>query len=183
MAFTIPTEKGEPTIKVFESVKELQAETGQTVCHGFFDAESNMIIATADSVAHEVGHYLDFKSGKLKVLKNSASPIKKIEACLRNEIVAILFAYTKCGEGGASLIYEVRFLEWLRFTRRSQKFGPHAERSLLELNLKEIQDLADWVTLSEHSWFDRLNYFFKNYLADDQTILTYGQNSIKLKSH
>lgn len=180
MAFTIPPQGGQPTIKVFDSLDELQSETGQRTCHGFFDARSNTIFATADSIAHEVGHFLDVKSGKFKDPDRLQSSIEKIEACLRNEIVAVLFAYTKCGEGGTSLIHEARFIEWLRFSRKAQAFGPSPEASLGDLDFKQIQELGTWISASEHPWFDRIKTFFKTYLVDEAKILTYAHKSIRI---
>lgn len=182
MPIVIPSQNGQPVVRIFESLQELEQETGQSGYHGLFDANTNTILATADSVAHEIGHYLDFKSGLLKNVTEISDPTKKKEASLRNEIVAILFAYTKCGEGGTCLTYEARFLEWLAFTRKSKEFGPSAEKNLSELTFKEIQELATWLVSSEHSWFERLEFFFKGYLTDERSFVTYGERSTRLRT-
>jgi len=182
MSITIPSEKGQPTIRVFESLEEFHTETKQSVCHGFFDTKANMILATADSVAHEIGHYLDLKSGAFKNPDKETHPVKKIKACLRNEIVAILFAFTKCGDGGTSLSYELQFLQWLQFFRKAERFGPQPEKEISDFGLKEIQNLADWLVKPDHPWFNRLCHFFQTYLATEQNISTYGRNSVRLNS-
>ena len=181
MAITIPSERGEPIIKIFESLEELKAETGQSACHGFFDAKANTILATADSVAHEVGHFLDFKSGGLKDPSKEKDPQKKAAVALRNEIVAVVFAFAKCGEGGTSLNYEIRFMEWLHYSRKSGDFGPHPQKNLSEFSFSEIQALANWLVQIEHAWFDRLSHFFRTYLLDEQSVSTYGRNFLRLK--
>lgn len=176
----IPAEGDHPTIKVFESLDELARETGQSVCHGFFDVRAYTIMATADSVAHEIGHFLDIKSKKFKDLSKATSLSEKIEASLRNEIVAVLFAYSKCLEGGTSLSYETQFIEWLKHSRKHLDFGPHPKKELSKFSFREIQDLAEWLTDPKQSWFKRLTHFFRSYLADEARILTYGQKSLRL---
>lgn len=175
MPIRIPPRGDDPQILIFDSAEELQKETGQSVAHGYFDPKSNSIFATADSVAHEIGHYLDFKSGRLKSAANHLSVEQKTAFRLRNEVVAILFAYAKCGDGGASLPYEYQFIKWLRFMRTEvERFGPHHETPMEKLKLAEIQNLADWLTDHEHPWFERLRHFFQTYLVDEDVHMTYG---------
>ncbi len=175
MSLRIPPLGDQPTIIVFDSPQELQAETGQSLCHGLFDPKKNTILATADSVAHEIGHYLDFKSGQFRIVSSHFSSEEKISARLRNEIVAILFAYAKVGEGGTSLSYEWQFVKWLMFMRANvNRFGPHTDISLNNLKLEQIQEIADWLTNHEHPWFARLKFFFGSYLTDEDAHQTYG---------
>jgi hypothetical protein len=173
----IPREGDTPLIKLFQNVEELQRETGQRVFHGIFDPTTNTILATIDSVAHEVGHYRDLKSGRLRNISAITEPHKKMEARLRNEIVAILFASSKCGDAGTSLPYEIDFLSWLDFTRKQSAFGPAAELEMKDLKLNQIQDLADYIADSSQPWFEKLEYIFRQYLGDEHEVLTYNIKS------
>jgi len=174
--FEIPPHGDQPLIRVFDNSDELQKATGHRVCHGYFDAKENLIVATADSVAHEIGHFKDFRSGRMKVVGEIDDPQERIEARLRNEIVAILFSYAKCGQGGATLKHEVKFLDWIRYLANREDHSL-LQRKIESLKFSEIQDLAEWLTLSTQSWFDRLQFIFRSYLTDEQFVLTYHASS------
>ena len=170
----IPAEGDQPRIQLFETVDELREHTGQNICHGYFDAANKLIVATYDSVAHEIGHYRDFQSGKLRVIQAITDPTLKMEAILRNEIVACLYARTKLGANAATMEHEAAFLEWISFMREQKAFGPHTGTSLDDLKLSQIQEIAEWVVDSSHPWFRRLEFIFRHYLLDFQVTLTYG---------
>lgn len=177
--FQVPREGETPLIKLFQTVSELQKETGQRVFHGIYDSSTNTIMATIDSVAHEIGHYRDFKSGRLVNPADLSDPQRRIEARIRNEIVAILYASTKVGDAGTALEYEIEFLTWLEYMRKTSNFGPHHHRNLSDLTLKEIQDIADFTSNAETPWFERLEYLFREYLSSEHEILTYNKISIE----
>lgn len=170
----IPAKGDQPHIKLYENLDELAEHTGQRVQHGYFDAQNRMIVATLDSVAHEIGHYKDFQSGKLKSLRGISDPSERVQATLRNEIVAILFARTKMGPQAKFLEHEIALQEWLQFMRAQNKFGPHGGTALDDLSFAQIQDFAEWVVKLEHPWFQRLEYIFRHYLQEDHMPVTYG---------
>jgi len=169
----------EPKIQICESLAELEQITGLRNIHGFFDAEKNLIVATSDSLAHEVAHFKDYRSGRMLFLSQISDPLQRVEAKLRNEIVAILFAYTKSGTGGASLSYEHQFMRWLEFIRASETALPHGDTSLSNLKFSQIQDLAETLCQHHHAWFARLEILFGSYLKDEHLTLTYGQSPIR----
>jgi hypothetical protein len=172
----IPRNGDIPLIKLYHDLDELQRETGQTVFHGIFDANKNMILATIDSVAHEIGHYKDFRSGKLINILEISDPMERVSARIRNEMVAIIFASSRAGDGGTSLEYEINFLSWLDYQRsHEKKFGPHFDKEISSLKLNEIQELSDWLSAPTQSWFERLQIIFKSYLLDEFEVMTYGR--------
>ncbi|MBN8554192.1 MAG: hypothetical protein J0L93_02010 [Deltaproteobacteria bacterium] len=172
----IPRNGDTPLIKLFQSLKELQTHTGETTFHGIFDANQNMILATIDSVAHEIGHYKDFRSGKLKNVSDIQDAQLRISARMRNEIVAILFASSRAGDGGTSIDYEIDFISWLDFQRsREKNFGPSSSKKLSDLKFNEIQELADWLSIPTQIWFKKLQLIFKNYLNNERELMTYGR--------
>lgn len=173
----IPRDGDTPLIKLFQTLEELQRETGQKVAHGFYDPTTNTILATIDSVAHEIGHYRDLKSGRIKNVTEIQDTAKRIEARIRNELVAILFASAKCGGGGAHFGYEVDFLVWLDFMRGQESFGPHSGTHIKDLKLSEIQDLADFLADQNQQWFSKLEYIFRHYLGEEHEVLTYSVKS------
>jgi hypothetical protein len=174
MARVIPPLKDEPTIKVFDTIQELTADTGYQGYHGIYDPKANMILATADSLPHEIGHYRDYRSGRMRIVSRIEDPLLRAEARLRNEIVAIMFAYAKVGEGGTSLEHEYRFLQWIEFMRKGKTFGPHCAKKFNQFTLGEMQDFAEWLVMHEHPWFSRLEYMFRSYLTNEMLTLTYG---------
>lgn len=170
----VPANGEEPRIRIYENKEELERETGMKTVHGYFDPKENIIIATLDTVAHEVGHYLDFKHGGLKIAAQLKDPIERSQAKMRNEIVAILYAHKKLGGKGKYLPHEVDFLEWLYFMKSQKKdFGPHAEIPYEKLSVSQIQEIANWVVLSEHEWFQKLEHIFRAYLQEENMALTY----------
>lgn len=173
----IPREGDTPLIKLFQTIEELQRETGQKVFHGIYDPKSNTIMATIDSVAHEVGHYRDLRSGRLRNIQEISNQEKRIEARIRNEIVAILFASSKCGDAGTAIPYEIEFMTWLDYTRARSTHWPHATKSLKDLKLNEMQDLADFVSDSHQPWFEKLEFIFREYLGQEHDVLTYSVKS------
>ena len=174
MVRTVSPTGSEPTLQIFDTLTELRSTTGHQGYHGFFDPRQNTIIATADSLPHEIGHYRDFKSGRMANTSTLLDKKLRAEGRIRNEIVAILFAYSKVGEGGTALEYEYRLIQWIEFMRKDQCFGPHTSKDLKEFTLSEIQDFAEWVVMHEHPWYARLEYLFRAYIADELTALNYS---------
>lgn len=177
--FQIPREGETPLIRLFSSLEEMKNETGRKFSHGTFDPTTNTILATLDSLAHEIGHYRDFRSGRLRNPSLMSNSQARIEARLRNEIVAILFASTKIGDAGTSLPYEIEFMTWLEFMRKKD-FGPHSGATLKDLQLSQIQDLAEFLADANSGWFEKLEYLFRDYLGSEHEVLTYAPKN-KLK--
>lgn len=160
----LPSENGLPRMRLYKDLAELRAETGYQGAHGFYDPAQNLIVATLNSAAHEIGHYHDFKSGKLKALASIKSPEERRAAQIRNELVAVLYAGVKMGLQGPHLAYEHQFLDWFHFERKTQTFGPHPKIALHNLSFPQIQDIAEWLSLSDQSWRPRLELIFEHYL-------------------
>lgn len=177
MSLEIPTLNGMPTVKIFNSQQEIEAETHIKLCHGFYDPSKNLILATADSVAHEIGHFRDIRSGKFKELCANQSRNDVIEAKMRNELVAILFSYSKCGIGGTTLEHEYKLMSWLLFQHQKNHLGDFNQKPIQEWTLTEIQDASDWLVKHEHPWRERLEFLFKGYLIDQHISLTYSADS------
>lgn len=174
-------------MKIFRSFEELRLETGEKLTHGYFDPETNTIVATLDSCAHEIGHYRDFKSGRLRRILPTDSPTARAQGRMRNEIVAILFAAQKVSPGPQLLRYERDFIEWFLFSVEKKQFDAFVKPEILAQPLKnwalsDIQDLADWVVKEEHPWFERLEFIFRHYLQDEHITLTYSSKKRPRKS-
>ncbi len=175
----VPAQGDEPRMRLFESLDELAGETGQNVSHGYFDATQNMIVATLDSCAHEVGHYRDWKSGRMAFIKPEDSALIRAQKRMRNEIVAILFAYQKVPSHPGLLDYEKNFLEWFLFTLKRNTFEKFSRpeicrRPFDQWMLSDIQDMAEWLVREDHGWFERLEFIFRHYNVDTHLTLTYG---------
>ncbi len=175
----VPAQGDEPRMRLFESLDELSRETGQSVSHGYFDATNNMIVATLDSCAHEVGHYRDWKSGRMKFVKADDLPLVKAQGRMRNEIVAIIFAHQKVPSHKGLLDYELGFIEWFLFMLKRNKFETFmrpelCRRPIDQWMLSDIQDMAEWLVREDHEWFERLEFIFRHYNVDTHLTLTYG---------
>jgi hypothetical protein len=172
----IPGVNGEPTIKIFDNISELQKHCGEKLTHGYFDPRQNLIIATVASVAHEIGHYRDFKSGRMKLIPEELSSEERVRLRIRNEIVAILFAYQRVSDQYGLLPYEREMIEWIVFHwERSKPFAKwraHAAH-VSQLRFEEIQDLSDWLLQPEHNWGEKLRKIFYAYLKTENEMMTY----------
>lgn len=188
MALEIPSEAGMPAVKICNSPEEVQSEANIKLCHGFYDPQRNLIIATADSVAHEIGHFRDIKSGRFKKISTDASGLntERLAAAscrdtiadkMRNELVAILFAFSKCGIGGTTLEHEYKLMSWIQFQHSKNQFERFNSKPISNWTLGEIQDATEWIVRPEHAWRERLEFLFKGYLLDDHLSFKYSPNS------
>ncbi len=176
MLLVEPQKPGEPRLQLYESIQELRKDTGQKVSHGYFDAANNTVVATLYSVAHELGHFHDYRSGKMKVIASIKNKTEKSSARIRNEIVAILYARSKVKAKEHFLDYEQEFLDWFLFNRASKTFGPHPEFEIENLKIEKIQEISDWVVLKDRPWLEKLRHIFRHYLLDEQPSLTYHRS-------
>jgi len=180
----VEPKEGEPRLKLFESLDELRRETGQAHTHGYFDPATNTIVATIESCAHEIGHWKDFQTGRMKMVNDQLPPSQKAQNRMRNEIVAILFGAQKVKLGAHALDYEKAYLEWFDFMLYRKRFEDFMRPEVLaktfkDWTLSEIQDFADWVVKEEHEWFERLEFIFRHYLQDAHLTLTYSKKSAR----
>lgn len=154
-----PQEPGDPEIYVFDSQEELQAYLGYPQVHGLYDSKQNKIYATWDSLAHEIAHYKDQRSGRFRnpdiYQKN-----EKTFAHIRNEAVAILYAWQKSANPDQYLSFEKEFLEIVYFALENEA---HSFGELKTLRFSELQDLADWLCQEHHIWAGRLKHLFSHY--------------------
>jgi len=173
----IPGVNGEPTIKIFNELSELRSHCGEKLTHGFFDPQQNLIMATVASVAHEIGHYRDYRSGRIKNISEIKDSEERIRRRIRNEIVAILFSYQRVGDQYGLLHYERDFIEWAAFQwAQSPSFKEWTFKAshLSKLSFTHIQDLAEWLVQPDHSWKNQLQRIFGAYLKSETEIMTYG---------
>lgn len=171
-----------PIIKICENPDEIQAIAGQRFCHGVYLPASNTIVATADSIAHEIAHFRDIQSGSFinTLAMNQTDDLRG--AKMRNEIVAILFSFQKCGPGGAHLPREKKFIDWIKFNWK-QIFEHYSTVSkpsktlLNELSFNELQSLSSWIVRDNQPWREQLEFYFRSYLAEPSTTFIYSRNS------
>ncbi len=172
----IPGVNGEPTIKIFDDLSELRKHCGEKLTHGYFDPQNNVIIATVASVAHEIGHYRDFKSGRMKTFQETEDSEERSRQRIRNEIVAILFAYQRVSDQYGLLPYEKDFIEWLVFHwDRSKAFAEWRTIAshVSQLRFEQIQDLGDWLLRPDQEWSKKLRKIFYVYLKSEIEVMTY----------
>lgn len=148
--------KGEPEILLFENLEELQKELGHSVTHGLYDSQTNRIYATTASVAHELGHYKDRKSGRMILVNQNLSEDDREYAILRNELVAILYSWHKQAVVENFLPHEREVLELIFFY--------HPDFDFSHIQFSEIQDLAEELLKTNSKAFGRLKHLFKHYL-------------------
>lgn len=173
----IPGINGEPTIKIFDDLKELRSQCGEKLTHGYFDPSQNLILATVASVAHEIGHYRDFKSGKMKPLSSLLSSEDRSNQIIRNEIVAILFSYQRVSDRYGLITYERDFIEWVVYQwDRAKEFGLWKSKAahVSQLKFGDLQDLAAWLVEPQHPWADQLKIMFATYLKSETEIMMYS---------
>ncbi len=165
----------EPLIQLCENQAELEALCGCKGLHGFFDPERNLIVSTADSLAHEIGHYRDYRSGKMKRASDISDPLERAEIRLRNEIVAVLFAYSKAGEGGVAQAYEFEFIRWCESLIQNEPALKKFSKDLKKISFIEMQEIAEILANSSKNWFARLEFLFASYLQSEHFLLTYSK--------
>jgi hypothetical protein len=175
----VEPKEGEPRLRLFESLEELRRETGETHTHGYFDPATNTIVATLDSCAHELGHWKDYQSGRMRMVQPALDGLERAQSRMRNEIVAILFAAQKVTPGPQLLDYERNFCDWFLFMLKKQKFSDFMRPEVLSKtfsawSFSEIQDFSEWVVKEHHDWFERLEFIFRHYLQDTHVALTYS---------
>lgn len=166
---------GTPTIHLYDTAEELFEATGQRTAEGYFDAKENVIVATIHSVAHEIGHYRDFESGRMVVITPSLNATERAQARLRNEIVATLFARSKTDSVEAFAQHEVDFLAWFELERNRENLPFDYLYDLGSWPFSRIQDFADYVVQNQHPWFGHLLSIFRPYLSgEEQTPLIFS---------
>ncbi len=175
MAHELDLGAGYPRIHVCESLAELEKLTGLKLCHGFFDPQKFEIYATADSIAHEVGHVKDISSGLYRSPAQEVDALGRATALLRNETVAILFAYSKMGIGAANLPHEVKLVDWLLFETKRKSFAKDIQFE--SASMSAIQNFAQWLVEPEHAWRRHLEFIFRGYLINEQETLWYNRRS------
>jgi hypothetical protein len=171
-----PQKPGDPLLQVYDSIDELSTAIGQNQSHGFFDPRSNTIVATWDSVAHELGHFKDFQSGRMKNPRLATKPEEQASATIRNEIVAILYSHQKTGVPSGLLAYETDFLEWFYLEQKRKQFSQWPEE-FKDWTFPQIQDFAEWAAHPQRDWCARLEFIFRDYLTQHHFMLTYQSGS------
>lgn len=144
-----------PKIYLYESLQELRDQLQYPYTHGLYEPEKNCIHATYDSLAHEIAHFKDYTSGAWRNSPTETLP-------LRNELVAVLFAWKQHPKPSAFLKHEQEFLEWYFYMNESKKLP--GDPSLRSLSFKEIQKLADDITHSKTRSFQKPKKLFRHYL-------------------
>lgn len=173
-----PQKEGEPYLKLFSTYEEMSRVTGQKHSHGYFDPQTNTVVATLDSCAHEIGHFRDFKSGRMRMVDLQATPLARAQGRMRNEIVAILFAFQRVPSNPNLLPYEREFLEWFQFMlsrkRLESWMRPEVvQKRLPDWSLSDLQDVAEFLIKEDSEWFEKLEYIFRHYLQDAHVTVTY----------
>lgn len=159
----IPKNGDEPEIYLFESAKELSEYLGHACTHGMYDPQANRIYATWSSLPHEIAHYKDFQSGKMKS--------EEISDRLRNELVAVLYSWQKQSNPNNFLQHEKEFLEAFYYLLETD--GLKLDRPFEELSFKQIQSIADQLASHENPLVEKLVHLFGHYLDQAEVKTTY----------
>jgi hypothetical protein len=154
----IPHNGDEPEIRLFPTIADLRTHLGHAYTHGMYDPKTNTIYATWHSLPHELGHYKDFISGKM-----SYDP----DGQLRNELLAVLFAWQKHPDLHSFLSHEKEFLEafYYMLEREIIKF----EKEFQKAAFSEIQEIANDLSKPEHPLYKKTKNLFKHYLEKSVT--------------
>lgn len=158
----------QPEIYLYESIEELRGALGYPHVHGLYEPSKNRIHATPISLAHELAHFKDHLSGNFKDPKNYQGE-KRIQAHIRNESVAILFAWLKQAQLKNFLDYEKEFLDLAYYAANTL----NPPKDINGFKFDEIQSFIDWLCLTEHSWYQRLRKIFEHYWKEKES---YSQN-------
>ena len=160
-------------------MEEIETIAGQKFCHGVYLPASNTIVATADSIAHEIAHFRDIQSGKFMNPLSMTTEEDRRAAKIGNENIAILFSFQKCGHGGAHLQHEKRFTDWIQFNwpSISKDYPSVAKSNLHELKFSDLQSFSSWLVEQKHPWREQLEFYFRSYLAEPSTTFLYSRDS------
>lgn len=165
----------EPDIWLYDKASDLQAHWGYPAVNGFFDLATNTIHATRDSLAHEIAHFKDIQSGRfVDWQKTSLSLCDQTSAQIRNEVVAIVYAWRKNAEPEKFSKFEKELLELIYHILDTEHF-PYDNRDLASLKFSEIQDLADWISKPERGFRPKLEQIFGHYIQIGKTSQAYGK--------
>jgi len=159
----IPAQADEPEIILFSSLSELTEHLGYPCTHGFFDPKKNKIYATKQSLAHEIAHFKDFRSGRMCSLGSLKDEEAKISAILRNEMVAILYAWSRKPEPQDFLKHEKEFLEAYYFCKETGLIIGF-EKEIEAMSFKEIQFLAENLSSSSFVLYPKFKNLFHHYM-------------------
>jgi len=162
----IPPRETEPEIFLFESLEDLREELGHSHTHGLYDSVKNRIYATWDSLPHEIAHFKDFRSGKLRTIRKITDPKEKVRTLLRNEMLAVLYAWQKLAKPSSFLSYEKEFLEAVYYFIENQSASNM--KSLDHFSFSELQEFADKLASPEHPLFEKFKVLFSHYLDGTQ---------------
>ena len=153
----------QPEIYLYESIEELRSVLGYPHVHGLYEPSKNRIHATPISLAHELAHFKDHLSGDFKDPENYQGE-ERIQAHIRNEAVAILYAWLKQAQTKNFLDYEKEFLDLAYFA--SSSLTPPKDINLFKFS--DIQKFIDWLCSPEHSWYPRLRKIFEHYWKEKE---------------
>lgn len=157
-----------PEIWLFESPAELRECLGHASSYGAYFPEENRIYALESSLAHEVAHFKDHKSGRMKNPRELPDPKSRRKARLRNEIVAILYSWQKTAQVENLKAHEKSFLEWFYFLLENKKLTlPKDEFE--NLHFSELQEIAERLVTESSEWSIQLEVFFEHYLRLEST--------------
>lgn len=154
----------QPEIYLYESIEELRNALGYPHVHGIYEPSKNRIHATPISLAHELAHFKDHLSGNFKDPENYQGE-KRIQAHIRNEAVAVLFAWLKQAQPKNFLDYEKEFLDLAYYAANT--LNPPKDINCFKFS--EIQSFIDWLCLAEHSWHQRLRKIFEHYWKEKES--------------
>ncbi|PIR23706.1 MAG: hypothetical protein COV44_01390 [Deltaproteobacteria bacterium CG11_big_fil_rev_8_21_14_0_20_45_16] len=159
----IPAQADEPEIILFSSLSELTSYLGYPCTHGLFDAKQNKIYATKQSLAHEIAHFKDFKSRRMKSIGAMKTEEDKISAVLRNEMVAILYAWSRKPEPQDFLKHEKELLEAFYYCKDNQIIEG-LKKELEDMSFKEIQALAETLSSPNFELYPKFKTLFHHYM-------------------
>jgi len=151
-----------PQITLFDDQNELCQELGAVGSHGYFDPATNTIYATPQSLPHEIAHFKDFKSGRMLRPEEITDPEGRDRARIRNEIVAVLYAWKKNADVRILLKHEKLFLDWFHYVLEKGQIP--FEDNFKSWRFQLIQDCSDWLVSADNTDFLRLAGFFHHYL-------------------
>lgn len=154
----------EPDVYLYDTVEELRQELGYPFVSGLFDDEANVIHATRESLAHEIAHFKDKKSGRYLNWQELKSPEERRRAQIRNELVAILYSWKKMAEPQFFHAFEQEILE-LFYYQIDQGFLPERAGQLSDLTFSDIQDFAELWLQNSSANLAKLESCLSHYLA------------------
>jgi hypothetical protein len=163
MKIVTPVRPGQPEIYLYETIDELRDHLGYPHVHGLYEPSKNRIHATPNSLAHEFAHFKDHATGAFRDPEQLEGE-KKIQAFIRNEAVAILFAWLKQPRVENFLSFEKEFLDLAYFA--SKHVEPRID--INNIVFHEMQKYVDWLCQADHSWHPRLKKIFEHYWKETE---------------